>query len=181
MTEIETLVLDYLQKFPESSGKQVAKGLKQTDSPTPIVTALNSLLTLEKVEREFRNREWFYSATGAVIPVEKTAEATEIEFLSAENVRVNRELEFTRNEIAVHLSAIKTLKIELAAKKAIPDAPIAVLKKPTQPRRPYTITGLSGYHAQAGKVTLFVDRRLNARSITLHADKLQQLAELAQG
>ena len=49
------------------------------------------------------------------------------------------------------------------------------------PRRPFTVTGLTGYHATNGRVTLFVDRRLSARSITLPADKLNQLAEMARG
>lgn len=50
----------------------------------------------------------------------------------------------------------------------------------TQPRKPFTITGLTGYHASGNKVTLFLSRRLSARSITLDADRLQQLAEMAQ-
>lgn len=53
-------------------------------------------------------------------------------------------------------------------------------KKPQQPRRPFTITGLNGYHAGGEKVTLFLDRRLNARSITLEAEKLNQLADMAR-
>lgn len=52
-------------------------------------------------------------------------------------------------------------------------------KKPTQPRRPFSVTGLIGYHAGNDKVTLFLDRRLSARSVTLPADKLAQLAEMA--
>lgn len=50
-----------------------------------------------------------------------------------------------------------------------------------QPRRPFSVTGLSGYHAAPGKVTLFLDRRLSARSITLEASKLHQLADMARG
>lgn len=49
-----------------------------------------------------------------------------------------------------------------------------------QPRRPFSVTGLSGYHTAPGKVTLFLDRRLSARSITLEAGKLQQLADMAR-
>lgn len=49
------------------------------------------------------------------------------------------------------------------------------------PRLPFSITGLAGYHTAPGKVTLFLDRRLSARSITLDASKLQQLADMARG
>ena len=45
--------------------------------------------------------------------------------------------------------------------------------------RAFSVAGLSGYHANAGKVTLFLDRRLNARSLTLPVEKLGQLAEMA--
>lgn len=53
-------------------------------------------------------------------------------------------------------------------------------KKPAQPRRPFSVTGLTGYHAGGEKVTLFLDRRLSARSITLPSDKLHQLADMAK-
>lgn len=48
-----------------------------------------------------------------------------------------------------------------------------------QPRRPFSVTGLAGYHAGKGQVTLFLDRRLNARSITLPAEKLAQMTGMA--
>lgn len=52
-------------------------------------------------------------------------------------------------------------------------------QKSHQPRRPFSVTGLTGYHAGGGKVTLFLNRKLSARSITLPAGKLAHLVELA--
>lgn len=43
-----------------------------------------------------------------------------------------------------------------------------------------TVSHLTGYHAGGEKVTLFLDRRLSARSITLPSDKLHQLADMAR-
>ena len=65
---------------------------------------------------------------------------------------------------------------ELAAAKAkaMPE------KKSSKPRKPFSVTGLSGFHAGGDRVTLFLDRRLHAKSITLPADKLHQLAEMAR-
>lgn len=61
-----------------------------------------------------------------------------------------------------------------------PAAP-APAAKPRQatPRRPFSITGLAGYHTAPGKVTLFLDRRLSASSITLDAEKLAALTSMA--
>lgn len=60
---------------------------------------------------------------------------------------------------------------------------IRLVKKanPKRPRLPFSITGLTGYHAGNDRVTLFLDRRLSARSVTLPAGKLAQLAEMAGG
>lgn len=58
-------------------------------------------------------------------------------------------------------------------------AKVAEPKKPVQPRKPFSITGLVGYHAGSDKVTLFLDRRLSARSVTFPAAKLAQLADMA--
>ncbi len=65
---------------------------------------------------------------------------------------------------------------ELAAAKAkaVPE------KKTSKPRKPFSVTGLAGFHAGGDRVTLFLDRRLHAKSITLPADKLHQLAEMAR-
>lgn len=71
---------------------------------------------------------------------------------------------------------INTLNHKLQAQKA----DVKAEKKPQQPRRPFSVTGLNGYHAGGEKVTLFLDRRLNARSITLEAEKLNQLADMAR-
>lgn len=82
---------------------------------------------------------------------------------------------------ASYIAGLKRRIAELEAKAAIPDAPKVHQKRQATPRRPFTVTGLTGYHAQNGRVTLFVDRRLSARSITLPADRLNQLAEMARG
>lgn len=84
-------------------------------------------------------------------------------------------------EIGAFISELQNRITTLEAKAAIPDAPSVQQKKPATPRRPFTVTGLTGYHAQNGRVTLFVDRRLSARSITFPADRLNQLAEMARG
>lgn len=84
-------------------------------------------------------------------------------------------------EIGAFISELQNRITTLDAKAAIPDAPFVQQKKPATPRRPFTVTGLTGYHAQNGRVTLFVDRRLSARSITFPADRLNQLAEMARG
>ncbi len=82
---------------------------------------------------------------------------------------------------ASYIAGLKRRIAELEAKAAIPAAPKVQQKRQATPRRPFTVTGLTGYHAQNGRVTLFVDRRLSARSITLPADRLNQLAEMARG
>jgi hypothetical protein len=71
---------------------------------------------------------------------------------------------------------VTRLDRELAAAKAkaMPE------KKSSKPRKPFSVTGLSGFHAGGDRVTLFLDRRLHAKSITLPADKLHQLAEMAR-
>lgn len=73
--------------------------------------------------------------------------------------------------------ALKTLNESMPGFGAAYEAQKA--KKQTQPRRPFSVTGLVGFHTGSQKVTLFLDRRLNARSVTLPADKLAQLAEMA--
>lgn len=83
----------------------------------------------------------------------------------------------------------KPAKAAAPAKPAtkIRKAPQSAKKEPQreQPNRdmknPFSITGLTGYRADGGKVTLFLDRKLSARSVTLPADKLQQLAAMAKG
>ena len=84
-------------------------------------------------------------------------------------------------EIGAFISELQNRITALEANAAIPDAPRVQQKRQAMPRRPFTVTGLTGYHATNGRVTLFVDRRLSARSITLPADKLNQLAEMARG
>ena len=71
---------------------------------------------------------------------------------------------------------VTRLDRELAAAKAkaVPE------KKASKPRKPFSVTGLAGFHAGGDRVTLFLDRRLHAKSITLPADKLHQLAEMAR-
>lgn len=83
-------------------------------------------------------------------------------------------------ELAAFISELQNRITALEAKAAIPDAPKVQQKRQATPRRPFTVTGLTGYHAQNGRVTLFVDRRLSARSITFPADRLNQLAEMAR-
>ena len=83
-------------------------------------------------------------------------------------------------EIGAFISELQNRITALEAKAAIPDAPKIQQKRQAMPRRPFTVTGLTGYHAQNGRVTLFVDRRLSARSITFPADRLNQLAEMAR-
>lgn len=83
---------------------------------------------------------------------------------------------------AAYIAGLKRRVAELeAAKLPISETPKVQQKRLATPRRPFTVTGLTGYHAQNGRVTLFVDRRLSARSITLPADRLNQLAEMARG
>lgn len=65
-----------------------------------------------------------------------------------------------------------------ASKRVEKQKPTAA--KQSTPRRPFGVTGLVGYHAATGKVTLFLNRRLSAKSITLDAEKLQQLADMAR-
>lgn len=89
--------------------------------------------------------------------------------------------EDTPTNASAYIAGLKSRIAELEAKAAIPDAPKVQQKRQAMPRRPFTVTGLTGYHATNGRVTLFVDRRLSARSITLPADKLNQLAEMARG
>lgn len=89
--------------------------------------------------------------------------------------------EDTPTNAAAYIAGLKCRIAELEAKASIPDAPKVQQKRQAMPRRPFTVTGLTGYHATNGRVTLFVDRRLSARSITLPADKLNQLAEMALG
>lgn len=84
-------------------------------------------------------------------------------------------------ELVAFISALKNRITAMEANWAIPDAPKVQQKRQATPRRPFTVTGLTGYHAQNGRVTLFVDRRLSARSITFPADRLNQLAEMARG
>ena len=84
-------------------------------------------------------------------------------------------------EIGAFISELQNRITALEANAAIPAAPKVQQKRQATPRRPFTVTGLTGYHAQNGRVTLFVDRRLSARSITLPADRLNQLAEMARG
>ena len=83
-------------------------------------------------------------------------------------------------ELGAFISELQNRITAFEAKAAIPDAPSVQQKRQATPRRPFTVTGLTGYHAQNGRVTLFVDRRLSARSITLPADRLNQLAEMAR-
>lgn len=84
-------------------------------------------------------------------------------------------------ELGAFISELQNRITALEANAAIPDAPKVQQKRQATPRRPFTVTGLTGYHAQNGRVTLFVDRRLSARSITFPADRLNQLAEMARG
>lgn len=84
-------------------------------------------------------------------------------------------------ELVAFISALQNRITAMEARGAIPDAPKVQQKRQATPRRPFTVTGLTGYHAQNGRVTLFVDRRLSARSITFPADRLNQLAEMARG
>lgn len=84
-------------------------------------------------------------------------------------------------ELGAFISELQNRITALESKSAIPDAPNVQQKRQATPRRPFTVTGLTGYHAQNGRVTLFVDRRLSARSITFPADRLNQLAEMARG
>lgn len=63
-------------------------------------------------------------------------------------------------------------RIETAKKSAKPMM--------SKPRRPFSVTGLIGYHAGNEKVTLFLDRRLSARSITLPTEKLSQLVDISR-
>lgn len=84
-------------------------------------------------------------------------------------------------ELGAFISELQNRITALEAKAAIHDAPRVQQKRQATPRRPFTVTGLTGYHAQNGRVTLFVDRRLSARSITFPADRLNQLAEMARG
>ena len=67
------------------------------------------------------------------------------------------------------------IRIE-ALKKAKTVAP----RKPAQPRQPFSVTGLVGYHAGGDKVTLFLNRRLSSRSVTFPADKMAQLVDMAR-
>lgn len=82
-------------------------------------------------------------------------------------------------ELGAYISGLQNKITDLEAKAAIPDAPKPAQKKAQTPRKPFTVTGLNGYHAGGEKVTLFLDRRLNARSVTLTAEKLNQLANMA--
>ncbi|MGQ0710879.1 MAG: hypothetical protein ACT4NV_14170 [Rhodoferax sp.] len=89
--------------------------------------------------------------------------------------------EDTPANAAAYVAGLKRRIAELEAGRGITSTSTAQRKRAATPRRPFTVTGLTGYHAQNGRVTLFVDRRLSARSITLPADRLNQLAEMARG
>lgn len=46
-------------------------------------------------------------------------------------------------------------------------------------RKPFSVTETTGYKTGKGKITLFLDRQIHAKSITLSADKIKALAEMA--
>lgn len=84
-------------------------------------------------------------------------------------------------EIGALISELKNriTRLEIDANNRV--VPKSMPKQRATPRRPFSVSSLTGYHAQGGHVTLFVDRRLSARSITISADRLCRLAEMARG
>lgn len=46
-------------------------------------------------------------------------------------------------------------------------------------RKPFSVTETTGYKTGKGKITLFLDRQIHARSITLSAERIKALAEMA--
>jgi len=48
-------------------------------------------------------------------------------------------------------------------------------------RKPFSVTETTGYKTGKGKITLFLDRQIHARSITLSDIKIKALAEMVIG
>lgn len=120
---------------------------------------------VQRAEAAERNRDDIQQTARALF-TDKTNLLAALDLATAEKDRLHAEN-----------LALKTLDESMPGFGAAHEAQKA--KKQTQPRRPFSVTGLVGFHTGSQKVTLFLDRRLNARSVTLPADKLAQLAEMA--
>jgi hypothetical protein len=180
--QIRDEILDFLKGGGEFTAAQIMTGIRRTAFESAVNNQLNALRTdgLVDMKPRARNRQSAYflvEKPEIETPSQLADKKRKEESAAARIKKLEAEIKLLEKALDLETSISKELQKEIAELRKRQAAPA----KPKKPALPRTISGLNGYLNQGDKVTLFIDRRLNAKSVTFEAGKLEQLAEMARG